>query len=108
MDEKRQSGDRVIVIGAGIGGLCSAIALSAQGFDVTVIERQGDPGGKMRTVPAGGLPVDSGPTVFTMVRRSICLRMWIKRSRRSMLLRGPRMRMATGALRGTVSRSSRR
>ncbi len=66
MDEKRQSGDRVIVIGAGIGGLCSAIALSAQGFDVTVIERQGDPGGKMRTVPAGGLPVDSGPTVFTM------------------------------------------
>jgi len=60
------SGDRVVVIGAGMGGLSSAMALSAAGFDVTVIERQGEPGGKMRVVPADGVPVDSGPTVFTM------------------------------------------
>ena len=66
MNENRQSRDRVVVIGAGIGGLCSAIALSAAGFDVTVIESREYPGGKMREVPVGGLGVDSGPTVFTM------------------------------------------
>lgn len=55
-----------MVVGAGIGGLCSAIALSAQGFDVTVIEAQDDPGGKMRNVIVDGAGIDSGPTVFTM------------------------------------------
>jgi len=69
--EMKRTRDRVVVVGAGIGGLSSAIALSAAGFDVTVVERRGDPGGKMRTVlvgegPVGGTPVDSGPTVFTM------------------------------------------
>ena len=66
MNENGQTSDRVIVVGAGIGGLCSAIALSAAGFDVTVIESRDYPGGKMREVPVGGLGVDSGPTVFTM------------------------------------------
>ena len=66
MNEIRQSGDRVVVIGAGMGGLCSAITLSAAGFDVTVVESRAYPGGKMREVPVGGLGVDSGPTVFTM------------------------------------------
>lgn len=65
-NEMKRAQDRVVVVGAGIGGLSSAIALAGAGVGVTVIERRGDPGGKMRTVPAGGVPVDSGPTVFTM------------------------------------------
>ena len=57
---------RIIVIGAGVGGLVSALLLAARGFDVTVIERADAPGGKMRQVDAGGLSLDAGPTVFTM------------------------------------------
>ncbi len=52
----------VIVIGAGIGGLSAALALSSAGHDVHVIERAATPGGKMRQI--GG--VDAGPTVLTM------------------------------------------
>ncbi len=60
------SGQRVVVIGAGIGGLCAALDLSVRGHDVTVIERADTPGGKMRRVMVDGLGVDAGPTVLTM------------------------------------------
>ncbi len=55
-----------IVIGAGMGGLASAIDLAASGFRVTLLERQSVPGGKMREVMVDGSGIDSGPTVFTM------------------------------------------
>ena len=57
---------RVAVIGAGIGGLVSALTLAAAGLDVTVLERAAAPGGKMREIPVGGTRIDGGPTVFTM------------------------------------------
>jgi 1-hydroxycarotenoid 3,4-desaturase len=57
---------RVIVIGAGVGGLSAAIELAASGCDVTVIERAHAPGGKMRQVVVGDSRMDAGPTVFTM------------------------------------------
>ncbi len=57
---------RVIVIGAGVGGLAAAVALAAQGAAVTVLERAAAPGGKMREVPVGDARIDAGPTVFTM------------------------------------------
>ncbi len=56
----------VIIIGAGAGGLAAAIELAARGFKVSVIERSGQPGGKMRNCDVGGTPVANGPTVFTM------------------------------------------
>lgn len=59
-------GDRVIVVGAGIGGLVAALELAARGLDVTVLERAGRPGGKMRTVTVCGCEQDAGPTVLTM------------------------------------------
>jgi 1-hydroxycarotenoid 3,4-desaturase len=58
--------DRVVVIGAGIGGLACAIDLAAQGLAVTVVERAGQVGGKMREVDVAGAKIDAGPTVFTM------------------------------------------
>lgn len=56
----------VIVIGAGIGGLTAGLYLANRGFAVTVVERAGQPGGKLRQIEIGGRPVDGGPTVFTM------------------------------------------
>lgn len=56
----------VVVIGAGMGGLAAAIELRAAGFEVTVVERQRSPGGKMRQIEVNGVGIDAGPTVFTM------------------------------------------
>ena len=57
---------RVVIIGAGIGGLSAAMRLAAQGFEVTVLDSAAQPGGKMRQVASGGAAIDAGPTVFTL------------------------------------------
>lgn len=58
--------DRVVVIGAGMGGLAAAIRLAAAGHEVDILEAAAAPGGKMRTLPSDAGPVDAGPTVLTM------------------------------------------
>ncbi len=58
--------EKLVIIGAGVGGLASALRLAHAGLDVTVVEAHGSPGGKMRTVESPAGPVDAGPTVLTM------------------------------------------
>jgi 1-hydroxycarotenoid 3,4-desaturase len=58
---------RVIVIGAGIGGLVAALLLAKNGCAVTLVEALASPGGKMREVCVGSERMDAGPTVFTML-----------------------------------------
>jgi 1-hydroxycarotenoid 3,4-desaturase len=58
--------ERIVVIGAGVGGLVSALLLAARGLDVLVVEKEAAPGGKLREVSAGSARIDAGPTVFTM------------------------------------------
>jgi 1-hydroxycarotenoid 3,4-desaturase len=58
--------ERVVVVGAGIGGLVAAIELARHGLAVTVLERAATPGGKVREVEVAGRRLDAGPTVFTM------------------------------------------
>jgi 1-hydroxycarotenoid 3,4-desaturase len=53
---------RVAVVGAGIGGLCSALCLASAGYHVTVFDKEASVGGKIRQLHG----VDSGPTVFTL------------------------------------------
>jgi 1-hydroxycarotenoid 3,4-desaturase len=55
-----------VIIGTGAGGLAAAITLAAQGQQVTVLEAQAGPGGKMLPVLVGDTQFDSGPTVLTM------------------------------------------
>lgn len=72
MNVSRQSRftQRVIVVGAGVGGLTTALELAAQGQEVLVLEAADGPGGKMRPLQMGGANsqalLDAGPTVFTM------------------------------------------
>lgn len=57
---------KILIIGAGIGGLTAALELAHQGLDVTVLEKGLAPGGKIRQIQVGDSHIDSGPTVFTM------------------------------------------
>jgi 1-hydroxycarotenoid 3,4-desaturase len=66
MDSRTSPEETAIVIGAGIGGLASAIRLAAMGLSVTVVESADVPGGKARAVDSAAGPVDTGPTVLTM------------------------------------------
>jgi 1-hydroxycarotenoid 3,4-desaturase len=57
---------RIIVIGAGVGGLTAALCLATRGLAVVVVEQAGTPGGKMREIEVDGRHLDGGPTVLTM------------------------------------------
>lgn len=57
---------KAVVIGAGIGGLSSAILLSSKGYRVTIIEKNTTIGGKMGQVKAMGYRFDTGPSLLTM------------------------------------------
>jgi phytoene desaturase len=60
--------DRVTVIGAGPGGLATAILLAGSGLRVTVLERLPRVGGRTGTLEAGGFRFDIGPTFFLYPR----------------------------------------
>jgi len=57
---------RIVVVGAGVGGLAAAARLAALGHSVTVLERAGVAGGKCGLVERGGYRFDSGPSLLTM------------------------------------------
>ena len=59
-------GASALVVGAGVGGLVTALELAREGLAVTVLERGPGPGGKMRREVVGGRDLDAGPTVLTM------------------------------------------
>jgi len=60
------STDRVVVVGAGLGGLACALHLAAAGRQVTVVEREPVPGGRAGQLSIDGYQFDTGPTVLTM------------------------------------------
>ena len=51
---------RVVVVGAGIGGLVSALLLAHRGLDVTLVEAAATPGGKMRQLQYKLVPGEAG------------------------------------------------
>src|SRR5690606_17115144 len=61
-------GKRIVIVGAGPGGLAAAMILSAAGADVTVLERHGRVGGRSATIAAEGFRFDLGPTFFLYPR----------------------------------------
>lgn len=56
----------VVVVGAGFGGLASALVLASAGLRTLVIEQHDEVGGKAAQLHPGGIAVDCGPTVLTM------------------------------------------
>lgn len=57
---------KVIVIGAGIGGMSAAARLAKAGHDVTIYEGSDRTGGKCRTKWIGNYAFDTGPSLLTL------------------------------------------
>lgn len=58
--------DHVVVVGAGLAGLSTALRLAGAGREVTIIERESVPGGRNGLLNKSGYAFDTGPTVLTM------------------------------------------
>lgn len=57
---------RVVVIGAGLGGMSAAIMLARAGFQVTLLEKNSHVGGKLNRLQTQGFSFDLGPSIFTL------------------------------------------
>ncbi len=57
---------KIAVIGAGFAGISAATTLAANGFDVTVYEKNDSPGGRARILQANGFTFDMGPSWYWM------------------------------------------
>lgn len=57
--------NRAVVIGSGFGGLAVALRLLSDGWNVELLERHGDLGGRARVFHLDGVAFDAGPTVIT-------------------------------------------
>ncbi len=57
---------KVIVIGAGLGGLAAAIRLAKSGFRITILEKNENVGGKVNIVESNGYSFDTGASLLTM------------------------------------------
>lgn len=55
----------VVVIGAGLGGLCCAALLARYGLSVVVVESHGIAGGAAHSFERNGYHFDSGPSLFS-------------------------------------------
>ena len=63
---KVKNAECIAVVGAGIGGLCSAARLARAGHTVTIFEASDRTGGKCRTEWIGRYAFDTGPSLLTL------------------------------------------
>lgn len=57
---------KVVIIGAGIGGLCTAARLLSDGYHVTIYEKEPQVGGRANRIVDSGYNFDIGPTLLMM------------------------------------------
>lgn len=57
---------KILVVGAGIGGIAAAALLARDGFNVTVVEKNEQPGGRCGRMLIDGFTFDTGATLFLM------------------------------------------
>lgn len=57
---------KVIVIGAGLGGICTALRMQRMGYEVEILEKYHQPGGRLNQLKKDGFTFDIGPSFFSM------------------------------------------
>jgi len=71
---------KVIIIGAGLGGLSAAISLAIKGYSVHVFEKNDKVGGKLNVLKKDGFSFDLGPSILTLPH--YFRRLWTRAGRR--------------------------
>lgn len=56
---------RIIIVGSGLGGLAAGIRLAAEGYQVTILEKTGIPGGCLKTEEINGFRFNNGAEIVT-------------------------------------------
>jgi len=56
----------VLVVGAGLGGLTTALRLAKKGYTVEIIEKNNQAGGRLNQLKKDGFTFDTGPSFFSM------------------------------------------
>jgi len=56
----------VLVVGAGLGGLATALRLAKKGYRVEIIEKNDQAGGRLGQIKKDGFTFDTGPSFFSM------------------------------------------
>src|SRR5690554_6239157 len=57
---------KVLIAGAGLGGLAAGLRLAKRGFDVTILEKNYQAGGRLNQIKKDGFTFDTGPSFFSM------------------------------------------
>jgi phytoene desaturase len=59
-------GQNVLIVGAGIGGLATALRLASRGYRVHLVEKNEQAGGRLNRIKKDGFIFDTGPSFFSM------------------------------------------
>ena len=57
---------KAVIIGAGMGGLATALRLSSKGYEIEILEKYHQPGGRLNQIVKDGFTFDMGPSFFSM------------------------------------------
>lgn len=57
---------KILIAGAGLGGLATAIRLAKKGYKVEIIEKNSQAGGRLNQLKKDGFTFDTGPSFFSM------------------------------------------
>lgn len=57
---------KIIIVGAGLGGLASGLLLAKNGYEVEILEKNNQAGGRLNQINQDGYTFDTGPSFFSM------------------------------------------
>lgn len=57
---------KILIIGSGLGGLATALRLSSRGYQVEILEKYHQAGGRLNQLKKDGFTFDTGPSFFSM------------------------------------------
>ncbi|MEG1585555.1 MAG: phytoene desaturase family protein [Bacteroidales bacterium] len=58
--------ESILIAGSGLAGLATALRLSKKGYQVTILEKNEQAGGRLNRISKDGFTFDIGPTFFSM------------------------------------------